>query len=46
MIAAKLHKEDDDAMTIAFYPSDNSMEEGVFGTATWGNIIININTVN
>lgn len=45
-IVLKLPKADDDPMTIAFYPSDNCMDEGVFGTGTWGNIIININPIN
>lgn len=45
-VAASLPKADDDPMTIAFYPSDNSMEEGIFGTGAWGNIILNINPLN
>lgn len=39
-------KDGDDLRTIAFYPSDNSMEEGVFGTCVWGNIIMNVNPIN
>lgn len=45
-IIEKLRKDDDDPMTIAFYPSENCMEEGVFGTGTWGNVIINVNPIN
>jgi uncharacterized protein YjaZ len=41
-----LPKDDDDPMTIAFYPSENNMKEGIFGTCVWGNIIMNVNPVN
>lgn len=41
-----LPKEDDDPMTIALYPSDNDMPEGIVGTGVWGNIILNINPLN
>lgn len=45
-IAAALPKEDDDPMTVAFYPSDNRMEEGVYGTGVWGNVVLNLNPRN
>jgi uncharacterized protein YjaZ len=45
-IITVLPKEDDDPMTVAIYPSDTGMEEGIYGTGVWGNIILNINLIN
>lgn len=45
-ITLSLPKADDDPMTVALYPSDNCLEEGVYGTGAWGNIIINLNPAN
>ncbi|WP_105615056.1 DUF2268 domain-containing putative Zn-dependent protease [Vallitalea okinawensis] len=42
-IAKELPIEDEDPMTIAFYPSATNIDEGVFGSNVWGNIIICIN---
>lgn len=44
-ISNSLSKDDEDPMTVAFYPSDNNMNEGVVGCCVWGNIIITINGV-
>lgn len=38
-----LPKNDEDPMTIAFYPSDTNLEEGVFGLNVWGNVVICFN---
>lgn len=42
-ILSSLPKDDEDPMTVAFYPSENNMDEGVVGCNVWGNIIITIN---
>jgi len=42
-IVSSLPKEDEDSITVAFYPSDNNMDEGVVGCNVWGNIIITVN---
>lgn len=42
-IISSLPKDDEDPMTVAFYPSENKMDEGVVGVNVWGNIIINVN---
>jgi hypothetical protein len=34
---------DEEPMTVAFYPSATDMPEGVVGSAAWGNIILTIN---
>lgn len=46
MIVERLPKADEDPMTIAIYPSDNDMVEGIYGTGVWGNIIMNVNPTN
>ena len=46
MVCDALPKIDDDVMYIALYPSNTEMAEGVYGTAVWGNIILNINAMN
>jgi len=38
--------DSEEPMTIALYPSDTDLPEGLFGTATWGNIILAINPLN
>ena len=45
-ICSKLHKEDEDTMHVAIYPSTTTMPEGIYGTGVWGNIILNINPQN
>lgn len=45
-ICSKLPKQDDDTMHIAIYPSMTDMDEGIYGTGVWGNIILNINALN
>ncbi len=42
-IASALPIEDEDTLTVAFYPTENNIEEGVVGTNVWGNIIITVN---
>lgn len=42
-VVSSLSKDDEDPMTVAFYPSENNMDEGVAGCNVWGNIIITIN---
>jgi uncharacterized protein YjaZ len=41
-----LPKDDEDSMIVAFYPSDNRLPEGIYGTGVWGNVILNVNPLN